>query len=325
MAALVFVLACAGLAGLVGAAVSPLALWRSQRAAAARGRRSAAARADSAFVLGLAPALAALGVVGGTALPSMLTAAGLMADHCDDHGHHVHLCLVHASETPVWLTALGAVALTTFVIRALRLAATSLRRHRSMTALERLGTIDTRSRFPVVRVPGAPRLCLATGLFRRRVVYSASLAEHLPPAELAAALAHEAAHLRRRDTLSLGLLSLAGLFTFPGAAGRFRALFLSAAEEACDAEAAGEHGAETVARALVAAARLQLTVASGLGFTGNTLAARVAALLDAAAVRTTPARALAVALVLLAASGAAVGVFGLDVHHAVETVLSLPD
>ncbi len=221
-------------------------------------------------------------------LPSLLTAAGLMADHCDDHGHHVHLCLVHAGETPVWLTALGAVALATFVIRALRLGAASLRRRRSMNALERLGTIDTRSRFPVVRVPGAPRLCLATGLFRRRVVYSASLAEHLPPAELAAALAHEAAHLRRRDTLSLGLLTLAGLFTFPAAAARFRALFLSAAEEACDAEAAGEHGAETVARALVAAARLRLTVANGLGFTGNTLAARVAALLDAAAIRPRP-------------------------------------
>lgn len=325
MAALVFVLACAGLAALVGAAMSPLALWRSQRAAVARGRRSAAARADSAFVLGLAPALAALGVVGGTALPSMLTAAGLFADHCDDHGHHVHLCLVHSAETPAWLTAFGAVALSIFAVRALRLAATSLRRHRSLRALERLGTVGVSSGFPVVRVPGAPRLCLATGVFRRRIVYSASLAEHLSPAELASALAHEAAHLRRRDTLSLGLLTLAGLLTFPAVGHRARALFLSAAEEACDAEAAANHGAETVARALVAAARLQLTVASGLGFTGNTLAARVSALLDAAGVRTSPARALAVALALLVTSGAVVGVFGLDVHHAVETVLSFTD
>ncbi len=325
MAAAVFVVACAGLAALVGMVVGPLSLWFARRATAARGRLSAAARADRAFLLGLAPAVGALGIVGGTALPSMLTAAGLMVDHCDDHDHHVHLCLVHGAETPVWLLSLGALALAIFAVRAVHLSVTSLRRHRSLRALERLGVVDTGSDFPVVRVPGAPRLCLATGLFRRRIVYSASLAEHLSSAELASALAHEAAHLRRRDTLSLGLLTLAGLVTLPGVGQRARALFLSAAEEACDAEAAVHHGTETVARALVSAARLRLTVANGLGFTGNTLAARVAALLDAGGVPTSPARSLIIAIVLIGASGAVVGAFGLDVHHAVETALSVTD
>ena len=325
MSALIFVLACAGLAALVGVASSLLAVWRSQRKVAIRGRRSAAARADAAFVLGLAPALAALGVVGGTVLPSLLTLGGVMTDHCDDHAHHVHLCLVHGAETPAWLIALGALALAVFSARGVRVGATTLRRQRSTAALERLGTPERLAGFTAVRVPGAPRLCLATGLFQRRIVYSASLAEHLPPAELQAALAHEAAHLRRRDTLSLGLMTLAGLFTFPTIANRLRAAFLSAAEEACDAEAAAVHGAETVAQALVAAARLQLTVASGLGFTGQTLTVRVSALLGSPACRAAPARSLAITVALLMASSVVVGLFGLDVHHAVETVLSFTD
>lgn len=323
MAAAAFVLACAGLAALVGAGASPMALWGSRRAARGQGERSAGLRADTAFVLGLLPALLALGVVAGTLLPSLLTLAGVMADHCEDHEHHVHLCLVHAASTPAWLAALGGAALAIFAVRAVRLAAAGLRRHRSLRALERLGTPAFHVGFPVVAVPGAPRLCLATGVIRGRIVYSASLAAHLSPDELHAALAHEAAHLRRRDPLSLALLRLAGLLTVPAVAREALAAFACAAEEACDAEAAEVHGRETVARALVAAARAQCAVPSGLGLTAHPLAQRVSALLGPSSGRPSPSRGRAAALFLLAAGLGCVAAFGLEVHHAVETLLSL--
>jgi Zn-dependent protease with chaperone function len=320
-----FVLACAGLAAIVGGVAGPLAVRLARRVSAPAPGRAASTRADAAFLSALIPALAALGVVGGTLMPSVLTAAGLVADHCDDHGHHVHVCLAHGATTPGWLAALGAVALAVYATRAGLRLADVIRGARATRALERLGVRETHAGFPATRVPGAPRLCFATGVFRRRIVYSAALADHLSASELSAALAHEAAHLRRRDPLVLAILSVAGLFAWPSVARASRALFLAAAEEACDAEAAVTHGPEAVARALVAAARLQLSVANGLSLTGRTLTARVSALVTTDGLCVAPARGLVHAWVLPSALGVAVALFGAEVHHAVETVLSLID
>jgi Zn-dependent protease with chaperone function len=313
----------AAIAAAVGLGAGPWALWGLRRSMGRPPVRSAASQADLAFVLGLLPALLAVGAVVGTLLPSLMTLAGVMPDHCDDHDHHVHLCLVHDAHTPAWWSAVGAIAAAIFTVRATWVAAGALRRHRSIRALERLGTPGLRAGFPTVRVPGAPRLCLATGLFRRRIVYSASLEAHLSAAELDAALAHEAAHLHRRDPLSSAALRVAGLFTLPSVAARIQGEFSAAAERACDAAAAQVHGPETVARALVAAARAQSFASSGLALTGHPLAARVAALLAAHAPRVTPAKGGAVALALCVGVLGTVCVFALELHHAVETLLSL--
>jgi Zn-dependent protease with chaperone function len=55
-------------------------------------------------------------------------------------------------------------------------------------------------------VEGLPSPALTAGWLKPRVYLSASLPEWLSPAELRAVIAHEAAHVRRRDPLRLSLL-----------------------------------------------------------------------------------------------------------------------
>jgi Zn-dependent protease with chaperone function len=123
-------------------------------------------------------------------------------------------------------------------------------------ALERLGR-ERPGRFPVFVVPGT-KMCHATGLLRRRIMLSSDLAARLSPEELTSALAHEEAHLCRRDPLARLVLAVAGLFVPPPLAAFFRRRHGQAAEEACDAVAADRVGdGATVAAALVRVAALQ--------------------------------------------------------------------
>jgi beta-lactamase regulating signal transducer with metallopeptidase domain len=81
----------------------------------------------------------------------------------------------------------------------------------------------------------------------------------MPPAELAAALAHEHAHVRRRDPLAVALLRVAGLFVPSPCARRAERDFRAAAEEAADAAAAYAVGdGRVVASALVRLTRISL-------------------------------------------------------------------
>lgn len=63
-----------------------------------------------------------------------------------------------------------------------------------------------RGRLAIIRAE-AP-VAMTVGLFRPRIVLSAGLLRMLEPAELAAVVAHERHHLRRRDPLALFALSL---------------------------------------------------------------------------------------------------------------------
>jgi hypothetical protein len=63
-------------------------------------------------------------------------------------------------------------------------------------------------------VPGLPLPALTVGWLRPVVYVAAELATHLTAAELAAVLAHEAMHVRRRDPLRLSLLRFLALTLF---------------------------------------------------------------------------------------------------------------
>jgi hypothetical protein len=325
IAALAFLLECAAVAAAVGVLTSLgvgavfLLPWPAPRL-------RPALRADGVFVLGTLPAVVALAVVAAAAAPSLSAVLGWSRDHCGIHGHHLHLCILHSSGLRPVLAAVGAVALATFLFRAGALVWRVSRTRARLTALEALGS-SRPGEFPVVAVPGAPRLCHAAGVLHRRILLSASLEGALAPLELRGALAHEEAHLRRRDPLAALLLSLAGLFVPPPLARVFLSAYQAAAEEACDVEAVLAVGDGTVvAEALVKMAALQRRAAPVAGvpaFGVLALEQRVRRLLDEEARPAAPSR----ALLLAAGVGAGVLAFALHhaafLHHAVETALHL--
>ena len=100
-------------------------------------------------------------------------------------------------------------------------------------------------------------LSFTLGILHPRVYVSTALLEELTPQERKAMLAHEAAHIRRRDGLWNMVLSVAyQLLPVPGGAALCRD-WKRAAERACDAAAAKHIGNPCdVASALVVAARL---------------------------------------------------------------------
>ncbi|WP_095981149.1 M56 family metallopeptidase [Melittangium boletus] len=326
MAALAFLLECAATAALIGLAVS-LLVWPALLVL--RGRvlqRVPALRADLAFVLGMLPALVSMGVVAAAIAPPLAAALGLAADHCLSHGHHVHLCFVHSTHVRPLLAAVGAFALAVFLFRAGAVVLRLMRMRARLSALESLGT-SRPGLFSIVAVPGAPRLCHAVGLVRRRILLSASLEESLTPAELRSALAHEEAHLRRRDPLLGLLLGVAGLFAAPFLARTCTTVYQTAAEEACDAEAAAAVGdGGLVAGALVKVAALQRKLSHVTGvepaFGALALERRVRLLLDEEA-RASSAHALRVAGAVALAAGLFVLAHTTFLHHAVETALHL--
>lgn len=320
-----FVLACAAIAGMVGTAVS--LVTRATAAPLVRGRFafSAAARADLALLAGIAPALAALATVAATAAPSIGALLGLAQDHCSGHGHHFHICFVHASVLPPALATVGAFALAIWAYRAGALLNGFIQARAQSRTLEGLGRRRSGA-FPIFVLPGS-RLCHAIGLWRQRIMLSADIEAGLAADELASALAHEASHLRRRDPLAGFVLSVAGLFVPPSIAARFRSWHRKAAEEACDTAAAAQvRDGILVASALVKVAGLQRghdlgPCIAGPAFGDHALESRVRALLEKDDFIERPAR-WHVAAVAGVISFAILGIAGVEtLHHTAEHLL----
>ncbi len=325
MSLLAFILEWGAVGALVATMVALLAVLAVRSSRRLAPRLSSALRADLAFLLGLLPAGVSLAVLVGIAAPSLAGVLGLAEDHCLQHGHHLHLCVVHASAPRPVLAMVGAVWLAMLLFRAGALLWRTVTLGARLSALEGLGTRSP-GEFPLITLPGAPHLCHATGLLRRRILLSASLSEALSPQELRSALAHEAAHLHRRDPLAALLLSVAGLWVPP-----FLARFLLdgwrvASEEACDAVAARRVGdGGLVAEALVKVARLRQRpvreVAGAPAFGELALERRVRLLLEGGGSASASARALVVA-VLAGTAGLFLALDHADfLHHTVETLL----
>ncbi len=321
MTALAFVLELAAVAAIVAVCVSLVA---TAMAIAIPARIPASIRADLALTLALAPAVATLAVVAATALPPILTALGTGSpDDCFSHDHHGHLCLLHLGAPRPALLTLGSAAIALFAFRAWVALARARRTAKDLAAIERLGRVAP-GRFPTIWVPGAARLCVSAGIRARRVIVSSGVEATLSPAELAAALAHEHAHLRRHDPAVSLAVQAAVLFSPPGLAGVLARAHRLASEEACDAEAAQAVGdAATVADALVKVARRDPMPLDAIAFGAAPIETRVRALLALGP----RARLLPRQPLLLAASTALIAATVLllsratAVHHAVETLL----
>jgi beta-lactamase regulating signal transducer with metallopeptidase domain len=221
---------------------------------------------------------------------------------------------------------LGALSLAVFLFRTASLCVRVGALRARVSALLALGVGRAGAAFPVWVVPGAARLCHATGLRRRRILLSARMEEALAPPALASALAHEEAHLRRRDPLLGLLLGVANLFAPPPLGRLFLEGYRHAAEEACDAEAAHAVGdGALVAAALLQVAALQRHPAAALhgtaAFGELALERRVQLLLERPLCSAVPGRALRLTAVASSAALLLTLTQAAFLHHAVETLL----
>ncbi len=322
---LAFILECAATAAFIGSTAALVALGVLFFGKPLLQKLAPARRADFAFTLATAPAALAIATVVAAAAPSLASAVGLASDHCTTHSHHMHLCIVHSAGLRPVLATLGAFSLAMFAFRASALVWQVLNSNSRIRALEQLGT-QSGGDFPLVMVPGSPVLCHALGIFSPRVLLSTELAKSMTPDEVRAALAHEAAHLRRRDPAALLLLSISGLFVPPILGRMLSSPFHEASEEACDVEAACAVGdAPLVASALVKVVALRQSAPSmgalAPAFGEDLLERRVHRLLEQRAFTRATARSLLLGGAFTTSALALALSQSPYLHHAVETAL----
>ena len=212
-------------------------------------RPSPARAADLALFVGLAPGMVAVVIAALVALPALFAATGVLPDHCLQHAHHGHLCPLHLATVPAWVAVVGSfvslIAVGRFLVRAFD--------HREEQRLWRgLIAVGAAHVDRVVVVDGPPTLLHAGDDV---IVASATLLCALDDTMRRAVLAHETAHLRRRDSRSLHALLFAEALSPPAYGAAVVRRFRQAAEEAADEAAAVVVGAVDVAAAIVAVAR----------------------------------------------------------------------
>ena len=307
--------------GAVAGTVATLTSWASLALPWAEGHGSPARRADAAWLLGAAPAIATVAVTVASAGPGLRAAVDRTVDHCEGHAHHAHLCWQHGPSSVHVVAALGAVWWVVVLARGARVMFDAARTARLARALTALGSPDG----PVVRVRTGAPLCHAVGHIRPRVLVSDAVWDALPADEREAVLAHEGAHLRRRDPTADLLLALLGVVAWPSSARTWRERWRTAAEASADAEAAARTDPGALASALVRVARLGLTevpVAPGMAATTHALEQRVTRLLASDVPHPVPARWFPLAGVVALAAALAAVVASDPVHHLVEDTVS---
>lgn len=240
-----------------------------------------ARRSWALLVASAAPLLAGLGFTALCFAPKALSLAG---DHCTTHGgDHAHFCFSHLPDSAgsplAWLVVLTLVAVVG--ARAASLLVEAVRARRSVALL----LSGAREDADVHVVPATTPIALSTGLLRQRVVISSALIATLPAPLLAAVVAHERAHSRRRDVLRAFVASLLATAHLPTLRRRLLTSLDLAAELASDAEAAAVVGDRLlVARALLAVERLAHATpahaALGAPLGGSAVPRRVEALLS---------------------------------------------
>lgn len=307
-------------AGLTSCATALLwpALERASRSAAP------ALRARRALAAAVAPLVLPSAIVLLCALPGLAGAISGAGDHCAAHADHPHFCPVHAS---LALTPLLAISLAAFLAL---VGGLGLRCIAPLRRLAREGRwLARRQSGDLARdahlVGDAPPLALTVGLLAPEIWISRTLFEALSPDEREVVLAHERAHVHRRDPARLLGAAIASALQLPKSRRSILRTLRLACEQACDARAARVVGDPLrVASTLLRVERLMQRPAGPLGSAAlldTDLRARVEALLSPApaAPRAVPrsrtARlGLALASLLLLAS---------PVHHLAEHVLEL--
>lgn len=250
------------------------------------------------------------------------------SDHCDVHGHHLHLCVFHGGEwaSEMWAVVACAAIAALFAARAARLVSTLLVGRRRVRVIESSSRSLLHRGARVFVAPAQKDFCFAAGYLGPRIVVSSSLWQRLDPGQRDAIVAHELAHIENRDLWKSLLLSSSEVFCAPLLTRRSRHTWDRATERLCDRIAADRVGdGATVAEALLSWARGP-HVAVGMSFSPTTdaLEERVVAVLsEQPAGHTAATRMARLAVVLLAGAAAAAMLLADPLHHALETVFGL--
>jgi Zn-dependent protease with chaperone function len=271
----------------------------------------------------LAPAFVGLLFTLLSFMPSLFSIFGIVADHCDVHDTHLHLCLIHpplpADSMISWLlvTILAAMA----VILAGTYTLGLVRARRFYKALMMASHQHDGDDIRVVdwNIP----LAISAGVYRMRVFISAQLMQILTSQQLEVVLAHEQAHSHRKDALRHLVGQALSFAHIPWLRRRLLADMDLACEQACDEAAASRtcdrlHVADTIVsiERLFGKQELPVTV---LSISGSNISQRVESLLlePAVYVPTNRAYIVLIGITLLIASFAFVD----ELHHQTESIL----
>jgi hypothetical protein len=282
------------------------------------GRRGDAAVQHAGTWALVGPVVLGLLVAGALIVRSLLVVGAGGPDHCQEHPQHLHLCVAHGlwSSSPLAVGLLAGYGVAVVV----RLGLLGWRRARARVAIATLRLVAAERERGLALVPSGRVFVFVAD----RVVYASTAAwDVLSVEERQAVLAHEQAHVERRDARRLLLLEIAAAFTIPWLAPRAIAAWRAAGEHLCDRAASDRLGDPVpVASALVTLAR-RATPSPGLAFidgSRSSVVARVEAVLAPAPRARSQVRFFAFA----AAGIAALVIILLDpLHHALETLLGL--
>ncbi len=182
-------------------------------------------------LLCVAPPLMGAILTGLCLAPSAIAMVWPELDHCFVHAHHkIHVCLVHWNGTSIrfffWLpfVVLSMVAARRFGAALWRLG----KAHRVLGNLERAASFDAQTRSFRLAVD-AP-VAFVGGVFRQTIFLSQGLSRRLSPQEFSLVLAHERAHVKRRDNFRRTVAVLLSVFHGPAT----RRVLLDDLELACE-------------------------------------------------------------------------------------------
>ena len=262
-------------------------------------------------------------------LPSMLSWAGVVADHCHLHPDHIHLCLQHPPQLAHTFVASMFLA-AVLLIGGCILAGWLLNMYNTRRLVRRF--LQT-SRHDIARAlhivdTDAP-LAFAAGLRSPQLFLSSRLIAQLPAEQLNAVIAHERAHAARHDALIHTLAAALSYLHLPSTRKELLLNLSLAAEQACDESACAATGDRlVVAEAIVAVERLFAMHSPGQTrklcainhFNDSNVDLRVMAMLEAPRLEKPSARVFwfaGIATVLMLAA------LGDPLHHATESLLGL--
>lgn len=266
--------------GLIGSALASAAAPAIVRATSSW---APAQRCRALTLLGLAPPLLTLAALISVLSPSLLAFAWPDLDHCLEHEGHAHLCFFHPPHVGArWagLLPLAAVSASAGLFVAFL--------SKAVVATRLLGALSVAARFDAKHgawvVPVARPFCVSVGLMRPRILVSEGLLTDATEDELEVMLAHEAAHVRRRDTLMRLLARAGSTLLWPQSRRSLLATLELSAEQACDEAAAHKTGDRLRVAETILAMERRLADATGassfaVAFGSASVADRVEALL----------------------------------------------
>jgi Zn-dependent protease with chaperone function len=276
-------------------------------------------RAAWIFAVAAAPVAGALILTAACLLPSIDLHHWHLVDHCSVHGGwHPHLCLVHLP--PRTGHAAGLAALAVLAVLGVAVVADIVGLLRLSRNLRRaIGESACRD-----GIDAAIPIAATVGFLRPRVVVSAALRRRLAPGLVDAIIAHEGAHVRRRDALRQAAARILSRFHLPAVRRRLLRDLHLACEQACDEQASAHVGDRLlVAQALIAMEQILAATPTPLpraavAFGDTGVAARVHSLVADPLPGSRRMPPVALALLALAVFAAAD-----PIHHGTETVLGL--